>query len=180
MAKRASPIAAAKFDDPRRESERSRSALPGPFGFRHAHDILARFFQRALLMGLILLAAPPAGRASASEKGELPIPAATLALMAAHDTTPAAPILMRAYKKESEIEIWKKNSAGRFVFLKSFPICRWSGTLGPKTTQGDRQTPEGFYAVGATQMNPNSHYYLSFDTVIPTPTTGRMAIPARP
>ena len=125
------------------------------------------FFQRALLMGLILLAAPPAGRASASEKGELPIPAATLALMAAHDTTPAAPILMRAYKKESEIEIWKKNSAGRFVFLKSFPICRWSGTLGPKTTQGDRQTPEGFYAVGATQMNPNSHYYLSFDTGYP-------------
>jgi murein L,D-transpeptidase YafK len=125
------------------------------------------FFRRARLMSLVLLAALLVERASAAEKGELPIPAATLALMAAHDTTPAAPILMRAYKKESEIEIWKQNSAGRYIFLKSFPICRWSGTLGPKTTQGDRQTPEGFYAVGATQMNPNSHYYLSFDTGYP-------------
>ena len=168
MAKRASPIAAAKFDDPRSKSERSRSAPPlAPLGSDMRMTFWRGFLRRALLMGLILLAALPAGRASAAEKGELPIPAATLALMAAHDTTPAAPILMRAYKKESEIEIWKKNSAGRFVFLKSFPICRWSGTLGPKTTQGDRQTPEGFYAVGATQMNPNSHYYLSFDTGYP-------------
>jgi len=118
-------------------------------------------------MGFVLLSALLAQGASAAEKGELPIPAATLALMAAKDTTPAAPILMRSYKKESEIEIWKQNSAGRYVFLKSFPICRWSGTLGPKTTQGDRQTPEGFYAVGPTQMNPNSHYYLSFDTGYP-------------
>jgi murein L,D-transpeptidase YafK len=125
------------------------------------------FFRRGRLMRLLLLSALLAQGARAAEKGELPIPAATLALMAAHDTTPAAPILMRSYKKESEIEIWKKNSAGRFVFLKSFPICRWSGTLGPKTTQGDRQTPEGFYAVGPTQMNPYSHYYLSFDTGYP-------------
>ncbi len=118
-------------------------------------------------MRLLLLSALLAQGASAAEKGALPIPTATLALMAAHDTTAAAPILMRAYKKESEIEIWKKNSGGRYVFLKSFPICRWSGTLGPKATQGDRQTPEGFYAVGATQMNPYSHYYLSFDTGYP-------------
>jgi murein L,D-transpeptidase YafK len=118
-------------------------------------------------MGFVLLSALLAQGASAAEKGELPIPAATLALMAAKDTMPAAPILMRSYKKESEIEIWKQNSSGRYVFLKSFPICRWSGTLGPKTTQGDRQTPEGFYAVGPTQMNPNSHYYLSFDTGYP-------------
>ena len=129
------------------------------------------FFRRGRLIWLLLLPAALAQiwaqGAGAAEKGELPIPAATLALMAAKDTTPAAPILMRAYKKESEIEIWKQNSAGRYVFLKSFPICRWSGTLGPKTTEGDRQTPEGFYAVGATQMNPNSHYYLSFDTGYP-------------
>ncbi len=129
------------------------------------------FFRRGRLIWLLLLPAVLAQiwaqGAGAAEKGELPIPAATLALMAAKDTTPATPILMRAYKKESEIEIWKQNSAGRYVFLKSFPICRWSGTLGPKTTQGDRQTPEGIYSVGPTQMNPNSHYYLSFDTGYP-------------
>ncbi|VTZ48262.1 conserved hypothetical protein [Methylocella tundrae] len=117
----------------------------------------------ALLAALFMAGAAAAG----ASKGELPIPAATLALMAARDTTPDAPILMRAYKKESEIEVWKLNKSGRYVFLKSFPICRWSGALGPKTRQGDRQTPEGFYAVGPHQMNPYSHYYLSFDTGYP-------------
>jgi len=100
-------------------------------------------------------------------KGELAVPASTQALMLARDTTLDAPILMRSYKKESEIEVWKLNKNGRYVFLKSFPICRWSGTLGPKTAQGDRQTPEGFYSVGRKQMNPNSAYYLSFDTGYP-------------
>jgi murein L,D-transpeptidase YafK len=126
-------------------------------------------FPRGRLMrSLVLLAAALVAQgAAAADKGEQPIPAATLALMDARDTAPTAPILMRSYKKESEIEVWKQNRSGRYVLLKSFPICRWSGTLGPKTTQGDRQTPEGFYAVGPTQMNPNSHYYLSFDTGYP-------------
>lgn len=122
----------------------------------------------AALMTLLLAALFMAQTAAAgASKGELPIPGATLALMAARDTTPAAPILMRAYKRESEIEVWKLNRSGRYVLLKSFPICRWSGALGPKTTQGDRQTPEGFYSVGPHQMNPYSAYYLSFDTGYP-------------
>jgi len=51
--------------------------------------------------------------------------------------------------------------------LKTYPICRWSGELGPKTRKGDRQAPEGFYTVKPGQMNPNSHYYLSFDIGYP-------------
>ncbi|MER2264474.1 murein L,D-transpeptidase family protein [Methylobacterium oxalidis] len=100
-------------------------------------------------------------------KAEAPIPAATLALMAAKGTTASAPVLFRAYKKESEIEVWKKMSGGRFVHIKTFPICRWSGQLGPKRKTGDRQTPEGFYTVAKSQMNPNSRYYLSFDVGYP-------------
>ena len=100
-------------------------------------------------------------------KALAPIPAATLALMASKDTTADAPLVLRSYKKEAEIEVWKKNRSGRFVYIKSFPICRWSGQLGPKHYSGDRQTPEGFYAIGPHQMNPNSHYYLSFDTGFP-------------
>jgi murein L,D-transpeptidase YafK len=100
-------------------------------------------------------------------KDAAPIPVATVALMTARDTAPSAPILMRIYKKEAELEVWKKARSGRFVLLKTFPICRWSGQLGPKTKTGDRQTPEGFYAVGPAQMNPNSAYYLSFDTGFP-------------
>jgi murein L,D-transpeptidase YafK len=70
-------------------------------------------------------------------------------------------------KKESELEVWKKARNGRYVLLKTFPICRWSGQLGPKTRQGDRQAPEGFYAVAPWQMNPNSAYHLSFDLGYP-------------
>jgi murein L,D-transpeptidase YafK len=120
------------------------------------------------MMRLLALAALlMAQGAAAADRSEQPVPEATLALIAARDAMPAAPILMRAFKKESEIEVWKQNRSGRYVLLKSFPICRWSGALGPKKAQGDRQTPEGFYAVGPTQMNPNSHYYLSFDTGYP-------------
>jgi murein L,D-transpeptidase YafK len=87
--------------------------------------------------------------------------------MRAKDTGPSSPILMRVFKKEAELEVWKKTSSGRFVLLKTFPVCRWSGQLGPKTKEGDRQTPEGFYAVTPAHMNPNSAYHLSFDTGFP-------------
>ncbi|HEV7439487.1 MAG TPA: murein L,D-transpeptidase family protein [Methylobacterium sp.] len=117
----------------------------------------------------LLLALPGlAGDARAQNaKAEAPIPAATLAAMASKGVTAQSPVLFRAYKRESEIEVWKKNPAGRFVLVKSFPICRWSGQLGPKRKNGDRQTPEGFYTVPKRQMNPNSRYYLSFDVGYP-------------
>ena len=100
-------------------------------------------------------------------KSLAPIPSATVALMAAKHTAPAAPLVIRTYKKEAELEVWKLNTDGRYVYIKTFPICRWSGQLGPKQRTGDRQTPEGFYPIGPKQMNPNSHYYLSFDTGFP-------------
>jgi murein L,D-transpeptidase YafK len=100
-------------------------------------------------------------------KHEAPIPPATVALMKGKNTSPVDPMLVRIYKKEAELEVWKRSTSGRYVRLKTFPICRWSGQLGPKRKEGDRQTPEGFYAVTASQMNPNSKHYLSFDTGFP-------------
>src|SRR5215208_5447396 len=97
----------------------------------------------------------------------VPIPPQTLALMAEKGMSPSDPILIRAYKKESEMEVWKRGRDGRYAHLKTLPICRWSGQLGPKRRQGDRQAPEGFYTVTPAQMNPNSAYYLSFDTGFP-------------
>ncbi len=120
---------------------------------------------RALALAAAL--APAAAKAELPAKALAPIPKATLALMAAKGTDAAAPLVLRSYKKESEIEVWKRDRDGRFVYIKSFPICRWSGQLGPKHANGDRQTPEGFYPVGPRQMTPNSHYYLSFDTGFP-------------
>jgi murein L,D-transpeptidase YafK len=96
-----------------------------------------------------------------------PIPPSTLALMAQKGMSKSDPIVIRSYKKESEVELWKRGSDGRYALMKTFPICRWSGQLGPKVREGDRQAPEGFYAITPAQMNPNSSYYLSFDTGYP-------------
>ena len=91
----------------------------------------------------------------------------TVALMAAKGVSVNSPMLIRAYKKEAEFEVWKMRPDGTYVYLKTFPICRWSGQLGPKRHEGDRQSPEGFYTFTPAQMNPNSNYYLSFNIGYP-------------
>ena len=78
-----------------------------------------------------------------------------------------SPILVRIFKQESELEVWKEDKNGRFALLKTYPICRWSGDLGPKIKQGDRQAPEGFYTITPGLMNPNSNYYLAINTGFP-------------
>jgi murein L,D-transpeptidase YafK len=78
-----------------------------------------------------------------------------------------SPILVRLFKEESEFEVWKQDNNGRFELLKTYPICRWSGELGPKIKLGDRQAPEGFYTIAPGQMNPNSNYYLAINTGFP-------------
>jgi L,D-transpeptidase-like protein len=76
-------------------------------------------------------------------------------------------MLVRLFKQEAELEVWKQDAAGRFELLKTYPICRWSGELGPKIKEGDRQAPEGFYTITPAQMNPNSQFYLSFNMGYP-------------
>jgi murein L,D-transpeptidase YafK len=79
----------------------------------------------------------------------------------------AAPILIRIYKEESTLEVWKQDRSGKFALLNSYPICKFSGTLGPKLMHGDHQAPEGFYDITPGQMNPNSSEYLAFNTGFP-------------
>ena len=79
----------------------------------------------------------------------------------------AAPILIRIYKQGSTLEVWKQDRSGKFALLNSYPICNFSGSLGPKLTEGDHQAPEGFYDITPDQMNPNSHEYLAFNTGFP-------------
>jgi murein L,D-transpeptidase YafK len=78
-----------------------------------------------------------------------------------------SPILLRIFKEESELEVWKQDSTGRFQLLKTYPVCRWSGDLGPKFQEGDRQTPEGFYTITPGLMNPHSSFYLAINTGYP-------------
>jgi murein L,D-transpeptidase YafK len=103
----------------------------------------------------------PSGRALA------PLSDKMLADIDAKNMTKDSPILVRIFKEESELEVWKQDNTGRFALLKTYPICRWSGELGPKIKLGDRQAPEGFYTITPGQMNPNSNYYLAINTGFP-------------
>ena len=69
-----------------------------------------------------------------------------------------APVYIRVFKLESELELWVEKD-GRFERFATYPICLWSGRLGPKLRQGDRQVPEGVYRIEA--FNPDSRYHLS-------------------
>ena len=100
---------------------------------------------------------PPKLPAKATKK----LPPELLALLRDKNMPIHSPILVRVFKEEAELEVWKQDATGRFQILKTYPICRWSGDLGPKFREGDRQTPEGFYRVTPAQMNPHSSYYLS-------------------
>jgi murein L,D-transpeptidase YafK len=77
-----------------------------------------------------------------------------------------SPVLIRIFKREFELELWMMRD-GRFRRFATYPICKWSGDLGPKLKQGDRQAPEGFYTVDSKQLNPNSAWHRSFNLGFP-------------
>lgn len=86
--------------------------------------------------------------------------------LAAHGLKEGAPILMRIFKREFELELWMARD-GVFHHFATYPICRWSGRLGPKLKTGDRQAPEGFYEVSRSSLNPNSRWHRSFNLGFP-------------
>jgi len=77
-----------------------------------------------------------------------------------------APVFIRIFKIPGELEVWmdKGDSYGLF---KTYPICDYSGYLGPKLHEGDWQSPEGFYTVSAEHMHPRSNYHLAFNIGYP-------------
>ena len=103
----------------------------------------------------------PTGRSQA------PLSEKMISEIASKNMDKESPILARIFKEESELEIWKQTRDGQYALLKTYPICRWSGDLGPKKREGDRQAPEGFYTITPGQMNPASNYYLAFNTGFP-------------
>ncbi len=127
------------------------------------------FFHRGLtVLALLLAAVGLSGCLGESTAPHLkPIPAAAQARMAKLGMTADAPVLMRIFKEEAELEIWKKKDDGRFHLFKSYPVCFFSGELGPKLKEGDKQAPEGFYTVSPGLMNPNSDFHLSFNLGYP-------------
>ncbi|WP_236626281.1 L,D-transpeptidase family protein [Actibacterium mucosum] len=76
------------------------------------------------------------------------------------------PVYLRIFKEEAELELWVQTGE-TFQLFRTYPICNFSGDLGPKLAEGDRQSPEGFYRVGRSALNPNSRYHLSFNLGFP-------------
>lgn len=100
-------------------------------------------------------------------KAERELPSKMLSKMKAKGMNKTSPVMARIFKEEGVLEVWKQKTNGRYDMIASYEICKWSGKLGPKFVEGDRQAPEGFYNVNASQMNPNSQYYLAFNIGFP-------------
>src|ERR1700694_4349970 len=136
--------------------------------------LICRSLGRALITSVALAAGALLAGCNSDEislatnaKANQPVPPKLIADMMAKDMDLQSPMLVRLFKQESELEVWKQDRTGRFALLKTYPICRWSGELGPKIKEGDRQAPEGFYNITPGQMNPNSNYYLAFNLGFP-------------
>jgi murein L,D-transpeptidase YafK len=127
----------------------------------------------ALLLTTVFAGALAPVRCLGEDTGQLPakatkeLSAELLSLLQQKKLPKYSPILVRIFKEESELEVWKQDTSGHFQILKTYPICRWSGDLGPKLHEGDRQAPEGFYTITPELMNPNSNYYLAINLGFP-------------
>lgn len=121
----------------------------------------------SILLLLIILNACSQVIENTSNAADNPLPKETQEVMIKKGMRVEAPIFIRIFKQESELEMWKQKDDGLFYHLKTYPICNWSGKLGPKLKQGDKQAPEGFYKVSRGQMNPKSKYHLAFNLGYP-------------
>ena len=101
------------------------------------------------------------------DKVQHPLSQKIVADMRAKGMDKNSPIMMRIFKEEGVLEIWKAKTDNRFDKIKEYKICAWSGKLGPKVKEGDRQAPEGFYNLTPAHLNPNSKYYLAINTGFP-------------
>ena len=114
-----------------------------------------------------------------SNRVEHPLPAKMRQKLSKMNLSMSSPIMMRVFKQEAVMEVWKANSQDRYQLVGTYPICAWSGQLGPKKKEGDRQAPEGFYDVTPAQMNPRIRATTCRSTwAIRTSMTAPMAGPA--
>lgn len=81
--------------------------------------------------------------------------------------TKGAPVFIQILKAENELRLYLEKDDGTYALLETYPICAWSGDLGPKLKEGDGQSPEGFYTIRPSQLNPNSSFHLSFNLGFP-------------
>jgi murein L,D-transpeptidase YafK len=137
------------------------------YQFPLSRPLLRAILASATLAAVMALAGCTGGTPVTSGRHTQPLSERMLAKLKSKNMEKESPILMRIFKEEAELEVWKQDDSGRFALLRTYPICRWSGELGPKIKQGDRQAPEGFYTITPGLMNPNSSQYLAINTGFP-------------
>lgn len=76
------------------------------------------------------------------------------------------PILIRIFKSEAQLEVWM-DAGTQFKLFATYPVCNWSGALGPKLTEGDRQSPEGLYSIEPRQLRRIGRWPRSLDIGYP-------------
>lgn len=78
---------------------------------------------------------------------------------------------LRAYfvanKSEAQLELYGCGPDESWRRIESYPIRAASGELGPKLREGDRQVPEGLYAIES--LNPNSRFHVALRLNYPSP-----------
>ena len=121
-----------------------------------SRPLLRALLASAAIAAVMTLAGCGGGTPVTSGRHTQPLSERMLAKLKSKKMEKESPILMRIFKEEAELEVWKQDDSGRFALLRTYPICRWSGELGPKIKQGDRQAPEGFYTITPSLMNPDS------------------------
>jgi murein L,D-transpeptidase YafK len=104
---------------------------------------------------------------SSDNRHNQPLQSGTVSALKAMGSSPGEAMVVRIFKEEKTLEVWKRTSSGQFKMFKTYEICAFSGVLGPKVKEGDRQSPEGFYTITPGLMNPRSNYYLAFNTGFP-------------
>jgi hypothetical protein len=72
---------------------------------------------------------------------------------------PPREIALLAFKKEQQIQLWAKNENTSWRYIHNYPLTAFSGRLGPKLKERDKQIPEGIYHL--TRFNPFSAMHLS-------------------
>lgn len=119
----------------------------------------------AVATATVMLAAAPAS--AADKPSTKPLEPDTALFLQSKGIAPDSALYIRIFKEESELEVWKARPGGRFVHIKTYPICNWSGKLGPKQSLGDHMAPEGFYSLGHDSLKPDSTYHLALNIGYP-------------
>jgi murein L,D-transpeptidase YafK len=132
----------------------------------------ARAASAALLVAALWAALAGAGVADVpssarSREAALRVKAALASDLARKGQTMGSAVFMRIFKETAELELWVKTKGDTFALFRTYDICYFSGALGPKVQVGDGQSPEGFYRVGPSQLNPSSQFHLSFNLGYP-------------